>query len=198
MLTVPPTRKIITVTLTLLQFGAVAFVLFSLGSLMLGLSGKGPEPSVDVSLLDKLSGAVGEGASYSVDTLSLPLGLFPLAFAVYKHVAFIVLAVVLFFVAGRARLFLERLLSDPYHPDNASDLQRAARVALLLQVFWTLDGLLTSAVTNRLGLTLPVGQPLRSAYHLDVSLLIVAAVLAIAATVVQRGHDLRREQELTI
>lgn len=139
--------------------------------------------------------------------------------------AFIVLLLaVVIFGYGRMKRFINRLLDDPFAVENAADLKLASRIALIfqgvsllitLQAWWTVHRLQPAAALEGTVKGLPDVQVVRQVFNstigglnilgIDLTPLLVAALLAILATVFQRAHDLREaeralraEQELTV
>lgn len=125
---------------------------------------------------------------------------------------------------SRIKRFINRLLDDPFAPENAADLRLASRVALFWQgltlvmaaVYWwaviqirPVDAMKT-AVASSPGVKIVDGSynftlGSLNVLGIDLTPLLIAALLAILATVFQRGHDLREaerslraEQELTV
>lgn len=136
--------------------------------------------------------------------LPLTLGLLSIAFGV------------LWLIWGqRARAFVSRLLEDPFHTSNVTDLLAASRAALwfaaLYSAGWVMCLLLwpPQKVARQLADSLEGLQATVSvsAYPPPVfwPMVLAWAVCAVLASVFQRGHDLhgeerrlRTEQELTV
>lgn len=133
-------------------------------------------------------------------------------------------AAVVLLLFRRARDFIDRLIDNPFAHENAQDLRRAAGVALLWQgsvllvtavSWWVVRGLQPA---NALRVKLAEVQGVNvwddsynysftpaNFFGINLTPLLVAALLAILATVFQRAHDLREaerslraEQELTV
>lgn len=125
---------------------------------------------------------------------------------------------------GRMKRFVNRLLDNPFAPENAADLRLASRLALISQGFslvvtfsgwWTVQQTqpVTALQTALKGSpNIQVVQQVAnytvgglSFFGINLTPLLVAALLAVLATVFQRAHDLREaerllrtEQELTV
>lgn len=128
-------------------------------------------------------------------------------------IVLIVFGIVGLILFSRAMKFVSRVINDPFHIENSVDLMLASKAALLLQVlnfiFTGLATLFSPAAQAAATLERALGQA-----HTTVSVspigvsfwpLLLAAALAVLATVFRRGHDLReterqlrQEQELTI
>lgn len=132
-------------------------------------------------------------------------------------------AVVLLFFR-RARDFIDRLIDNPFALENAQDLRLAAGVALLWQgsvllftaMSWWVVRAVQPADALRVKLSEVQGVAVWDDSHnfsftpgnffgVNLTPLVVAALLAILATVFQRAHDLREaeralraDQELTV
>ncbi|GGR89271.1 hypothetical protein [Deinococcus sedimenti] len=160
------------------------------------------------------------GARYDLASFHLPLDDLPGWVRLTCLAAFSLLLVGVTGLLWRARQFTRRLLSDPFHPDNARDLTLTARLALIGQVFAVLQPLLNSWMTARiqplealrrhlpeeavvLGNT--VNTSLFSLFGVNLTPLLIAAVCVLfAAALTQAAHireqerQLRAEQELTV
>lgn len=126
-------------------------------------------------------------------------------------IASLILCLLLFVGLVRLRAFVNRVIDDPFHPQNAADFRLASRVALAVQGLL----LLRSAISAYASRLFHTDQLLREALrgsgftaniHVDpfstaggifgwLFPLLAAVILAVLATVFRRGHELRQEEQ---